>query len=277
MSCLSDSVYGCQGRENRARILTLGAMLTALVIVLQLLGSAIHFGPFSINLALVPIVIGAALIGPLTGAWLGLINALVILLSGDAAAFMSISVFGTLATVIVKGVMAGLCAGVVYKLISHVNQYAAVILAALICPAVNTGIFLLGTRLFFWDTIIGWGTAQGYHNAWTHVIVGMVGVNFLIELAVNIVLAPAIARILGQPSNRNTAFVVYGIVFAIFGLAVTVFSIGLMKQVAVGENVGGVLNPKTRYMVLTVVSSVVLAVGCLLTGIGLISGKKKSS
>ena len=43
------------------------AILTAIVIVLQLLGSFIRFGPFSISLVLVPIVIGAALYG----AWAG--------------------------------------------------------------------------------------------------------------------------------------------------------------------------------------------------------------
>ena len=40
--------------------LTLGAILTALVVVLQLLGQFIHFGVFSISLVLIPIVVGAA-------------------------------------------------------------------------------------------------------------------------------------------------------------------------------------------------------------------------
>jgi thiamine transporter ThiT len=48
--------------------LTLGAMLTALVVVLQLVGSFIRFGPFSISLVLIPIVIGAATCGPYIGA-----------------------------------------------------------------------------------------------------------------------------------------------------------------------------------------------------------------
>ena len=47
--------------DVRVRKLTLLALFTAIVIVLQLLGSFIRFGPFSISLVLEPIVIGSAL------------------------------------------------------------------------------------------------------------------------------------------------------------------------------------------------------------------------
>ena len=73
--------------------LTLGAILTALVIVLQLMGSFIRFGMFSVSLVLIPIVIGAALCGKYIGAWLGFVFGLTVLMSGDAASFMGIDVF----------------------------------------------------------------------------------------------------------------------------------------------------------------------------------------
>ena len=53
------------------RTMVLVAVMTSLVVVLQLLGSFIRFGPFSISLVLVPIVIGAAVCGSAAGAWLG--------------------------------------------------------------------------------------------------------------------------------------------------------------------------------------------------------------
>ena len=49
------------------------AILTAIVIVFQLLGSFIHIGPTSISLVLIPIVIGAVLTGPKGGAFLGFV------------------------------------------------------------------------------------------------------------------------------------------------------------------------------------------------------------
>ena len=38
-------------------------LFTAIVIVLQMLGAVIRFGPFSITLTLVPIIVGAAIYG----------------------------------------------------------------------------------------------------------------------------------------------------------------------------------------------------------------------
>ena len=61
-------------------------LLTAITIVLQMIGAVIRFGPFSITLVLIPIVVGAALYGPLAGAWFGFVFGMVVLLSGDAAA-----------------------------------------------------------------------------------------------------------------------------------------------------------------------------------------------
>jgi hypothetical protein len=61
---------------------------------------------------------------------------------------------------------------------------------------VNTGVFLLGCKLFFLDTVAEWGAALGYENAAAYMFLGLAGVNFLIELAVNIVLAPVIVRLI---------------------------------------------------------------------------------
>ena len=95
------------------RTLVLVSVLTALVIVLQLLGSFIRFGMFSITLVLVPIIIGAAICGPGAGAWLGFTFGVAVLLSGDAASFMAVDPVGTVVTVLVKGTAAGLIAGLI--------------------------------------------------------------------------------------------------------------------------------------------------------------------
>ncbi|MBQ2509866.1 MAG: ECF transporter S component, partial [Erysipelotrichaceae bacterium] len=86
-------------------------ILMAIVIILQLLGSFIRFGPFSISLVLIPIVVGAALYGPFAGGLLGLTFGVVVLLSGDAAPFLAVNVFGTVLTVLLKGALAGVFAG----------------------------------------------------------------------------------------------------------------------------------------------------------------------
>ena len=183
-------------RKQQTKILVLGAILTALVIVLQLLGSFIRLGPFSISLVLIPIVIGAATCGFKTGAWLGFVFGVAVLLSGDAAVFLSVSVWGTVLTVLLKGTLCGLVAGMVYKIFEKRSQYLAVTAAAVACPIVNTGVFLLGCVLFFLPTITQWGEAEGFKNVAGYMFLGFAGGNFIVELVTNIILAPVIVRII---------------------------------------------------------------------------------
>ena len=176
--------------------MTLGALLTAMVVVLQLLGSFIRFGPFSVSLVLVPLVIGAATCGPIIAAWLGLSFGVTVLLSGDAALFLSIHAPGTIVTVLLKGILCAFAAALAYKLLERFNLYAAVVVAAIVCPVVNTGVFLVGCRLFFWETIAEWGSGAGFANPAAYAILGLVGANFLFEMAFNLLLSPIIVRLL---------------------------------------------------------------------------------
>ncbi|MBQ7794560.1 MAG: ECF transporter S component [Clostridia bacterium] len=173
--------------------LVLSAIMTALVVILQFLSMNMRFSMFSITLTLVPIVLGAALCGVSVGAWLGFVFGIIVLLTGDANAFLAINVPGTIITVLVKGTMSGLCAGLVYKLLSQKNRYLGVMTAAIVSPIVNTGIFLVGCSVFFMDTITQWANGG---NVIQYMLVGLVGINFLIELAINVVLGPVIVRLL---------------------------------------------------------------------------------
>ena len=211
------------------KTLVLAAILTALVVILQFMGAFIRFGPFSISLVLIPIVIGAATCGVGVSTWLGFAFGVVVLMSGDAAAFMVVNVAGTVLTVLVKGTAAGFLAGFAYRgvlrlldrisvrqiqqikaksglcencekgvleFISRNNKYIAVLVAAVVCPVVNTGVFLLGCLAFFMETIGQWAAGAGLGgNVGHYMIFVLVGANFLFELAFNIILSPVVVRI----------------------------------------------------------------------------------
>ena len=190
------------------RTLTGMALLTAVVVILQFLGAFVRFGPFSISLVLIPIVVGAALYGPLAGAWFGFVFGMVVLLSGDAAAFLVVSPLGTILTVLLKGSLAGLCAGLVYKALSRSETKVhgvdlAVVAAAVVCPVVNTGVFLLGCLAFFMPTISEWAAGMGFESVGKYMIFGLVGGNFLFELLFNIILSPIIVRLIPIGRNRE--------------------------------------------------------------------------
>ncbi|MEE1065239.1 MAG: ECF transporter S component [Acutalibacteraceae bacterium] len=185
-------------KKPNIQSLATGGILTALVVVLQMLGQFIKFGPFSISLVLVPIVLGAALCGTKVSTWLGFVFGIAVLYT-DAGLFLEISPIGTVITVMLKGTLCGLAAGLVYNALNKKlkKNTFAVMAAALVCPVVNTGIFLLGCVVFFLETVRGWGVAGGFENVATYLIVGMVGINFLVELAINIFLSPVVVRIIG--------------------------------------------------------------------------------
>ena len=179
-------------RFNANTIIGLG-LLTAIVVVMQFISMGLRFGTFSITLTLIPIVVGAALYGWVSGAWLGFVFGVSVLLTGDANTFLAVNIPGTITTVLVKGILAGLCAGLVYELISKKNQIAAVLVSAVIAPVVNTGIFILGSYVFFIDYLSG--LAEGT-NLFVFILVALVGINFFIELGTNLVLNPAILQII---------------------------------------------------------------------------------
>lgn len=190
--------------KQRTQQLALGAILTALVAVLQFLGAFIRFGTFSVSLVLIPIVIGAALCGWKVGAWLGLVFGVTVLLSGDASLFLAVSVPGTVGTVLIKGIACGAAAGAVYKLFERRGRYLAVVLSAIVCPVVNTGVFLIGCAIFFMDTLAGWSQALGFGtDVVRYILFGLVGGNFLLELGTNVLLSPIIVRIIDAATKSK--------------------------------------------------------------------------
>ncbi len=183
-------------KNGRVVKLALMALLTALVAILAYFGGFIKIGGLaSISLTLIPVVIGAALCGPWAGAWLGGVSGAVFFLTADSAFWLGLSIPGTVITVMVKGIMAGLCAGLVYKLLESKNRYIAVLVSAVVAPVVNTGIFLLGCLTFFIEAVQGMSAAEGM-SIGAYLIIFFVGLNFVFELIANIVLSPAILRII---------------------------------------------------------------------------------
>lgn len=184
-------------RKKQTETLVLGSIMTALVIVLQWVGTATtFFGPFSTAVALVPIVIGAAMCGTAIGAWLGFVFGVVVIITGGAALFLAFDVPGTFITVLLKGTACGLAAGLVYKLFEKYNRYIGVIAAAIVCPVVNTGVFLLGCFVFFMDSADAIAAQLGMKVSGMALFWALAMGNFLLEVVTSLVLSPVIVRIL---------------------------------------------------------------------------------
>lgn len=180
------------------------ALLAALTIVLQLLAGVIRVGTFPITLTLVPIIIGAALFGPSAGAFLGAVFGAVVFagcVSGtDPSSHLLFLANPFLCALVCfgKGMLAGWCAGLVYRLIakrsaSVVRSYFAVLVSAIVAPVVNTGLFSLSLLFLFRETLETFAAGSDVLN---YLFFVLIGVNFLLELGVNLVLSPVIPTML---------------------------------------------------------------------------------
>ncbi len=175
------------------------AIFIALVVVLQLVATYIKFGPFAITLALTPIVVGAALYGSAAGAAVGGAFGVVVLIAtitgADPGANLMWNVNPAITAILclLKGAAAGYVSGLVYSAFAKKRVYTGVVCAAIICPIVNTGIFITFVMLFYRELLAEWA---GGSNIIYYAFIGLTGVNFLLEMTVNAVLSPIAARII---------------------------------------------------------------------------------
>lgn len=217
-------------KQKTLRLVQL-SLLVALVVVLQLLSALIPpiAGTVSITLTLVPVVVGAILFGISGGFVLGFTFGLIVLINCITGLDPGGNVLWTVNPVMtallcfVKGIAAGVVPAVLYKLIKENKEskqpkdgrkqvvtkncdvtsgeqdlqkngrkFVSALVAALSAPIVNTGLFVCGMLVFFMDTLTAWA---GGTSVASFVLLGLAGVNFIVEFLINIILTPAIVRI----------------------------------------------------------------------------------
>ena len=145
------------------------------------------------TLTLVPIVVGAILFGPGAGAGLGFVFGLVCLIAGVTGAdqftylLWTASPFWLIVVCVGKAVLCGLCAGLAAKALEK-KQTLSCIAAALVAPVVNTGVFAVGMLTVFRPILAQYA---GGTDVVPYLFVAFIGVNFLVEFAVNAVLSAA--------------------------------------------------------------------------------------
>ena len=187
-----------QKTQNNAKNVALTGIFSAIIIVLQLGCAVLKIGNVSITLTLVPIVLGGAILGVKYAAVLGAVfglaaftfTALGVL---DGMVLLQASPVVFFAAAMVKGILAAVASAFVYSLLKNKNQYLAVFIAAVVAPIVNTGTFLIFFVFGYYDLLVEWA---GGSNLFGFLMVGIVGINFVIEFVLNILLAPAILRVL---------------------------------------------------------------------------------
>ncbi len=169
------------------------SVLVALAVALTFLSNYIPTGAVNINLVLIVISVGACLYGPAIGMFLGLINgAITIIAPATLAAFFPVNPLATILVCLLKTGLAGLLAGLIFKILKGKKEFLGTVLASILIPIINTGIFILGVLVFFLSV---------YGDA-TTLITGVLTLNFLIEFLSIAIISPVIYRVVKIIENR---------------------------------------------------------------------------
>ena len=178
-------------KRNQILKYTQLSILTALVVILQLFGNSITLGGASLNMAIIPIVIGAVVIGPFAGAFLGAVCGFIVLFTPLGATLLPLEPLGTVIICFAKTALAGFCSGLVYKAFANKNLKIATLLACSVAPIINTAIFILGSFTLVLEPMKIFAGESG-NSVVVYVLLVLCGVNFVSEFLFAVVLSPAV-------------------------------------------------------------------------------------
>ena len=198
-------------KKINSKFLTGVALFVALEAALCLITNYVQFGAININLALIPIVVGACFYGPWIGLLLGVINGVITIFAPATLATIAIvpaaTVAATVFVCIFKTGLAGFCAGFIYKGIvkafkkrPSVGSFVGSVVASIAVPVINTFTFILGSYLFFYDIYMA--QYPDVTNLFFFLITAFIGVNFLIEVVSNLVIDPAVFKAVCKVAKR---------------------------------------------------------------------------
>ncbi len=216
-------------QKDKTKRLVQISMLSAIIVVLQLLGTLLTgFTGLPMSFVLIPIVVGTIVIGPNAGAILGGVFGLITMFMGlfGLDAFTGILMFNfgpwkmivVILLCLVKAILAGYGAGWLYKLLMRLfkGKYVTLstVLSSVSAPIVNTGIFIIGMLLFFFNDMgsiqlelakLGGADVSGFiaQNSVKFIFLGLAGWNFVSEFIINLIISPAVVRVVDIVINKK--------------------------------------------------------------------------
>ena len=194
---------------KKIAVLSILSAITVIVafIPLKTLGLEITF-------TMIPVAVGAVLYGPSGGALIGGVFGAVSFLqclgySPFGAALLAINPFYTFIVCVPTRILAGLLAGLIYRLLKKgfKSDIPALLVSSLAAPVFNTLFFMSSLTLFFYKTdyLQGYVSGLGAANPVTFILL-FVGINGLVEIICGFAVAFPCAKALSKYLKQNPGF-----------------------------------------------------------------------
>lgn len=191
-----------QNKKNKTRKLTQMALLTAIILLMAFtpLGY-LRTGVVEITFIMIPVVVGAILMGPGAGAILGGVFGLTSFIqcfgmSALGAMLLQVNWFFTFVVCFVPRVLTGWLAGLIFKALYKVDKTRLVSFAvASLSGAVLNTIFFVGSlELLFYNTVLGMAAESGISVL--AFLLSFVTLNSVLECAACLIVGTAISKAL---------------------------------------------------------------------------------
>ena len=198
-----------QGNKTNSRYLTQMALLTAIIILMAFtpLGY-LRLGPIEITFIMIPVVVGAILLGPGAGAILGGVFGLTSFIqcfgmSAFGATLLQVSWFRTLVLCMVPRILMGWLSGLIFRALYRIDKTRLVSFAtaSLSGALLNTIFFVGGIGLLFYDTALNMAAQDGISVL--GFLIAMISTNSIIEMGVCLVIGTAITKALYKALGRH--------------------------------------------------------------------------
>ncbi|MGI6333215.1 MAG: ECF transporter S component [Saccharofermentanales bacterium] len=188
--------------KRRARTLWMvrTAILTAIIILMAFTPVGyIKTAGLEITLIMIPVTVGAILMGPGTGALLGTVFGITSFIqcfgfSAFGATLLGINPVYTFILTIVPRVLMGWLVGLIFQALHRIDKtkFISFAVASLSGAVLNTVLFIGGLFLLFGNTefIRGWGPT------WPAIFAIIAGTNALLEAAISLVAGTAVTKAL---------------------------------------------------------------------------------
>lgn len=190
-------------RVNVRYITELGLFI-GVILLMKLTGlSSIPVGPLVMTFTMIPIAVGAMLLGPLAGTILGAFYGILSLydaITGKSlmtAAFFAVSPFMTVLLCVGTRALVGYLTGLLFRIFQKIDRHRiwSYFAGGLLAPMLNTLLFMGFIVLFFYQTeyVRNLAANKGAVNPLMFVIL-VVGVQGLIEWATGLVIGGGVAK-----------------------------------------------------------------------------------
>lgn len=182
-------------------VATLGVLI-ALTVVLQLFASAVTIGPITLNFSLIPMALGAMVLGAAGGGIIGFVS--------GAVTFINCAVLGrepftaylfqqspVVLTLVCFGktTVAGAAAGFIFAALRRINITVGAAVSSVALPVINTGLYMLGMVIMYPHVAAYMSIESGAGIVFAAVF-AVIWLNFVLEVVVSGVCAPALATVM---------------------------------------------------------------------------------